>query len=401
MKKKLLPFAAIALIFLLLVGILLAANYSITPRLSGGESFRVSWMGARIFLFEQSNPYTSDAAQETQIEIYGHPAKEGEYPYRLDIPFYLLVFYFPFAFIENFDLARALWMSFAEIALFGVGVLSIYLAEWRTSRINISLFFAALFFSFYGLYPLFEGSGAIFTALILLASLVAFREKWDEVLGILLIFGTFHLQSGGLLFFFILFFLITSKRWKIFTILGMTLIALFGITLIILPNWIIPFASSLLANSRVGQGFLLSETLQIWRPDDGLLIANILKWVSIFILFIEWRTVRGRDFQHILWVASLSIAITPFLEIHITPALFTLLFFPLALFLKTAQSRWKNAKWGIPVFLLFLLSSWIVFLKASHALEMLTFIFPFILLLALYWIRWWLIRPPRTWADQL
>ncbi|MCK5784873.1 MAG: hypothetical protein KAH06_10515, partial [Desulfobacterales bacterium] len=182
MKKKLLPFASLALISFLLIGILLAANYSITPRLSGREHFRVSWMGARTFLFEQNNPYTAESARETQIAIYGHPAKDGEYPYRLDTPFYLLVFYFPFAFIEDFNFARALWMSFAEIALFGAGLLSIHLAEWKTSRVNKALFFVALLFSFYGLYPLLEGGGAIFTSLILLASLAAFREKQEEVL---------------------------------------------------------------------------------------------------------------------------------------------------------------------------------------------------------------------------
>ncbi len=380
---------------------MLAANYSITPDLSGGEHFRVSWMGARIFLFEQANPYVAESARETQIEIYGHPAKEGEYPYRLDTPFYLLIFYFPFALIENFDLARALWMSFAEIALFGVGLLSIHLAEWKTSRVNKVLFFVALFFSFYGLYPLLEGGGAIFTALILLASLVAFREKWDDVLGILLVLGVSHPQSGGILFLFIIFLLFTSRRWKALSVSVMTLIALLGITLIILPDWIAPFAGSLLANLRAGKGLLFNETLQIWRPDDGILIANIIKWISILVLLVEWRTARGRGFQHILWVASLSLILTPFLGVRITSAFFTLLFLPLVLLLKTAQSRWKSAKWIIPISFLFLLSSWVVFLQSSQALEMLTFSLPLILLIALYWMRWWLIRPPRTWADQL
>ena len=401
MKKKLLPFAAAALIFLLLVGILLAANYSITPRLSGGESFRVSWMGARTFLFEQNNPYLAESARETQIAIYGHPAKEGEYPYRLDTPFYLLILYFPFAFIENFDFARALWMSFSEIALFGIGYLSIHLAEWKTSRINLAFFFTALLLSFYGLYPLLEGSGAIFTALILLSSLIAFREKEDEVLGILLVFGVSYLQNGGLLFALILFLLITSKRWRVLSVSVMTLIALLGVSLIILPDWILPFASSLRANLSIGQGIFFGEALQIWRPDDGLLIANIIKWLSLLILILEWRTVRGRNFQHILWVSSLSLVIMPFLGIRTTPALFTLLFFPLALILKTAEVRWQYAKWGTVIASLLLLFSWEIFLQSSHALEILTFIFPLILFLALYWMRWWLVRPPRTWADQL
>ena len=401
MKKKLKTFVRFTLFLLLLVGVLFAINYALTPKLSGGEDFLVPWMGARTFLFEHNNPYTSDFSEEIQIEIYGHSARDGEYPYRLDIPFHLLFFYFPFALIKDFALARALWMSFAEMALFGVGLLSIYLADWKISNLNLTLFFTVLFFSFYGFYPLLAGSSAIFTALILLLSLIAFREKWDEILGILLLFSSIHLQNGGLLFFFLLFLIITSRRWRVLSISAMSLIVLLGITLIIFPDWMIPYASSLRANLRIGQGFLLSETLLIWRPDDGVLIAKIIKWVSLLLLIFEWRAVRGREFKHILWVASLSLVITPFLGIRISPALYPFLFFPIALTFKTVEDRWKRAKWFIPLALFMLLSTWGVFLFAPHALEILAFLFPFTLLLALYWMRWWLVRPPRMWADQL
>jgi len=32
--------------------------------------------------------------------------------------------------------------------------------------------------------------------------------------------------------------------------------------------------------------------------------------------------------------------------------------------------------------------------------ELLLVLPPFLTLLALYWMRWWAIRPPRIWADQ-
>ena len=384
------------------MGILLAANYSITPNLSGGESFRVSWMGARSFLFDKANPYSVEVAKETQVAIYGHPAKEGEYPYRLDIPFYLLILYFPFAYIENFDLARALWMSFSEVALLGVGFLSVYLAEWKTSRLNLVFFFGSIFLSFYGLTPLLEGSRAVFTSLILLSSLVAFREGWDEVLGILLVFSISYFQNGGILFLFILFLLITSKRWTVLSISLMTLVALLGSSLIILPNWMIPFASSLRANIEIKQGLLLSETLQTWRNDDGLLIANLIKWTSLLILFFEWRIARSRNFQHILWVASFSIVITPFLGFRMTNSFYPFLFFPLALIFKIAQDRWHQAKWGIPLALFFILMAWGISWSIAPVSEIiLAYLIPTFLLLFLYWVRWWLLRPPRTWADQV
>jgi hypothetical protein len=399
--KKIISIVVVALAFSLLVGILFRINYLITPELSGGDSFRVPWMGARTFLFTENNPYIAETAVGTQIAIYGQPAEESQYPYRLDTPFYLLLFLFPFALIKDFDLARALWMSFAEISLFGVGFLSIYLSEWKGSHVSFALFFSTLFLSFYGLYPLLEGSGTIFTALVLFFALIALREKWDEVLGILLIFSTIHLQNGALLLFFILFLVIVARRWRVFSIFAMSFVVVIFITLIIFPDWIIPFAGSLRANLRVGQGLLFSETLQVWRPDDGKMIANIIKWIALLLLFIEWRSARGGDFSRLLWVASLSIVMTPFLNIRTTPDLFPYFFLPLALFLKTIRSRWENAKWVIPVLLMLLLSSWVVFSQSVYAFEMLTFALPLILAISLYWMRWWIIRPARTWVDQI
>jgi len=402
LKDKILALTAIFLICSLFFGILLWVNFNIVPHLPDGESFLVPWMGARSFLLEQANPYTLDAARETQIAIYGHPAGEGEYPYRLDIPLNVLFLYFPFGLIKNFDLARTLWMSFAEIALFAVGFLSINLAGWKTSLVNKIIYFLALFFSFYGLYPLIEGSGAIFVALTLLLILLATREGWDGILGILLAFGALRWQNGGLFFILIIFWLIKSRRWRVFGILAMSLAALLGASFIIIPGWFAPFASSIVANLLAAQGFLFSEIIQIWNPADGNLIANIIKWILLLILFLEWRAARDQDFQRFFWVASLSLAIPPFLNINITPIFYTILFFPLALVFKIAEDRWpRQAKWGIPLVMISLLLSWGFFNRAAYGLQLLTFILPLFLFIALYWLRWWHIHSPRTWVDEI
>lgn len=401
MLKKTLPYFLILLAFILLIGILFVVNARLTSQLAGGDALRVPWMGARAFLFEGENPYTAEFAQEVQVALAEQPASEAEAPRRLDIPFYLLVFYFPFAYIENFDLARALWMSFAELALFGIGWLSITLSAWKASRLNLLLFFCALFFGFYGLYPLLEGSGAIFTALILFVAWLAFREGWDEILGFLLLLGTIHLQQGGILLFFLLFLLLNQRRWRVFSIFGMSLIAVIGLSLFLLSDWLIPFAAALRNNARIEQGFLWRETLQTLFPERGVLAAQILRVLAAIVLFFEWRAARGTEAHHLLWFASLSLSITPFLGIPLTPALFPFLFLPLALIFHLAQDRWRRARWIISLILFAFPVLWLVPLRAPESLDLLFFAFPFFLTLALYWLRWWHFRPPRTWADRI
>ncbi len=401
MKEKFLTGIFLVLVLAVLIGSLTWINYQVLPQLPGGEEFRAPWMSARTFLFEGNSPYTLAVAQEAQIAIYGRPAQTGENPYYFNIPFYFLFLYFPFAAIDSFDLARALWMSLAEISLAASLFLSQHLVQWKTSRLLTTLFYLALLFSFYSLYPITSGSGAVFTALILLLSLLALREGWDEVLGILLVFGTFRLQSGGILFLLILFWVVITRRWRALSITLMTLFLFVVVSLMLLPNWIMPFFRSVLANIRAEQGFLFSELLKIWQPENADLIAQILRWAVVVILFIEWRAARGKDFQRLIWVASLSLALFPFLNLRVNPLFYTTLFLPLALVFKIADNRWEvRARWGISLILLLLLSAWGLFLRFENTLQILSFALPAFLFLALYWLRWWFIRPPRTWHDE-
>lgn len=399
--KKNLPYLLLILLFLLILGLLFAFNALITSKVPGGDLFRAQWAGARAFLVEGRNPYSATVIEQTQRTIYGRPAVEGEYPYRLQVPIYLLIFYFPFAYIENFELARALWMSFAELALFGIGWLSLQCSAWKPSRLNLALFFSALFLSFYGLYPLLDGDNALFAALLLLILWFVFQQGWDEVLGVLLLFGTIQLQQGGILFFYMLFLLLVQRRWRVFSILAMTLVPVIIVSLVFLPHWILPFLGGLQANLRAGDGFLWRETLQALSPERGELIFQLLRGMGIIALFLEWRISRHKDSQQLIWFAALSLSIMPFLGVRLTPALFPLLFLPLALVFQIAEDRWKHARWIISLILLAAFPLWLIPLHIPESLDLLFFAFPLFLTIALYWMRWWYFRPPRTWADRI
>ncbi|MBE3040695.1 MAG: hypothetical protein IMZ62_18010, partial [Chloroflexi bacterium] len=65
--------------------------------------------------------------------------------------------------------------------------------------------------------------------------------------------------------------------------------------------------------------------------------------------------------------------------------------------------------WGVAglVLLAIFFGFWIItaslFLAgASAALnDVLALVLPVLLVLGLYWMRWWAVRPPRTWSDSL
>jgi hypothetical protein len=82
----------------------------------------------------------------------------------------------------------------------------------------------------------------------------------------------------------------------------------------------------------------------------------------------------------------------------------------LILFLSILAERWSRpGRWGLAAFVLIavFLGFWVIteglYLARSNAAlnEVLVLVFPFLLVVGLYWMRWWAVRPPRTWSDSL
>jgi hypothetical protein len=147
-----------------------------------------------------------------------------------------------------------------------------------------------------------------------------------------------------------------------------------------------------------------------WWPVVGPRFGWLLTGVLLVILFIESRNVRHKDFRHFLWTSSIILAITPLIGFPVIPQSYTLLFFPLILFLSILAERWSRpGRWGVAAFVLIaiLLGFWGItaglFLVGSYAAlsQVLALLFPFLLVVGLYWMRWWAVRPPRTWSDSL
>src|SRR5512144_890960 len=107
---------------------LLAANIEIARVLPGGEWFFMRWSGARAFLIEKIEPYSTEIAERTQEVAYGRPAFSSEYGYVLNDPFYMVLLYTPLALLKDFALARGIWMLLSEIALVGTIVFAFNLA---------------------------------------------------------------------------------------------------------------------------------------------------------------------------------------------------------------------------------------------------------------------------------
>jgi hypothetical protein len=104
-----------------------------------------------------------------------------------------------------------------------------------------------------------------------------------------------------------------------------------------------------------------------------------------------------------LWVACLSLSITPFLGLPTSPENYATLVLPISLFILLVEERWEAG--GKAIIFTFLtivfVGLWFIFLSAKNPYLAMYLPAPAIAIIVLYWIRWWATQPPRTWIDTI
>ena len=232
--------------------------------------------------------------------------------------------------------------------------------------------------------------------------LLAIREGWDEVLGVLLVLSTFHPEKGGLVFLLVLFWILVERRSRAIIVAVMSLISILVISFLLLPGWIPPYYEIVSTGLQHDNSFLLSDFIRPCFPEKGFIVAHVIRWLALLVLLAEWVKVRKRDFYHLMWTAAFSVVILPYLNLHISTYFLSIFLFPLPLLFKSAEERWgKLMKWFANLFLFLILSAWFIFRDVENINNVLVLVYPTLLLVGLYWVRWWSLGTPHTWMDEV
>jgi hypothetical protein len=404
--KEILILLAVVLLGLFLVAGLVGVNYWAAGRYGQGENFLPAWNGARAFLFENLDPYTRTIAERTQAVVYGRIAAQGEYPFYLDIPFPLLVFFIPFAFIPDPEWARTVWMTLSEIGLMLLCIIALRLADWRPERRFLVFALAFSLTWLYSLIYILEGSFSAVLILALMAALLAMRGFRDELAGFLLAISAMKWETTILLWIIIIIGAYSTKRWRVFYGMGMTWFVLGAIGFLIYPDWFWPFLRSVAGNWRAGEFLTFNSAMIGWIPGFGKAISLLIIALLLLLLMIDWyASLRSRDFRRVAWAAALAIAITPIIGLPVVSSNIVTLLFPIFFILPFVWERWEKRSYLAAVILGFffytvpLLFGWLKVTDRLNLKGMDLFVPSMICIISLYWIRWTLIRPPRTWLD--
>lgn len=403
--------------FFILTGIVLilvlyglaSVNYYLANRLPESGEFYLLRTGGQAFLFNRLEPYSGSVAEQVQVHVYGQPAVQGEDPYILDIPFHLLILFFPLAVFPEVAMARAFWMALLEIALMGFIYFNFRSFNRRVPYIFIGFVSLAAFSSYYAYRAFLEGSPSILLGLAYVGIALALYGGFDEVAGALMVFSAIQLEIGGLFLFFVTLWAFWEKRWRVFLGAGMLAFILLVISLLLYPGWFLPFIRAAWNSFKVGFGYSIHDILfQAW-PQWGGTIGWVLTAVLIVTLGSEWRATRGADVNRFLWTMCFTLAATPLLGQHIEMDQLVPLSLPVMMVILVSRERWKKLGNGIAILLLLLYFGlpWLIYLRGVPQLfnldtdQTLFILWPVLGVLGLYWVRWWMVRPPRTWFDDL
>ncbi|MCC6569507.1 MAG: hypothetical protein IT315_09735 [Anaerolineales bacterium] len=396
------------LLLFLALAALLALNIFLARTLPGGEWLSLRWNGARAFMFEGIEPYNTAVAERVQSLVYGRTALASEYGYVLNDPFYIVLLYAPLAVFSDFSIARGIWMLFAEAALIGTVLLTLRLLEWQAPRWTLVCLFVFALFGYYSLLPLLSASPTIFFTFIYIAILLAFRSFNDELAGGLLALLIYQWEVGALFFLFVIVLIVANKRWAVLTGLSMALFVLLAVSFLMKPDWVLPYIRATLSDWYRGAALNFNSILEFWFPASKLPLGAIFSVVLLMIVFIEMLRAAQEHFRRITWVACLSLAATPLLGFPIFPSNYAALLPAFILILLLVSERW-NRRQIMAGFIVFA-SGFLIpfglyyasFVFVSYAYkDLLATLPPIAALLALYWMRWFAVRSPRTWFDQV
>lgn len=383
-----------------MLGGLFWANLLFVQRSSAPLNFLPWWKGANNLLVEGLSPYGEFTTYEIQKMVYGRAAGPAELPLRVDIPLPLLLLFLPLGGFSDMELARAAWMVVLEISLILLVVFSARLAEWRLRWFELLLIFLfGILFSF-SLEALLSASSAILLAMLLFGSIAAANASLDELSGMLLAFSFFEIEIGGLLLLFLLIWAVLNARWRILAGLLMTLTLLVAISFIIDPEWILSFTLAAIINWRASADPSTLSLFTNWFPGLGEQIAWGLTFILLLLLMVESQQALRRGPLQWFWVACLSAAITPLTGLPVKSAGLVMLLPAFLLSVSVLAQRWAViGRWfGLLVLLVVFTVSW---LFANFEVESGFIWISLIAIALLYWVRWWVVRPSRLWADRI
>ena len=394
----------IVIIFLvIIISGLVWGNISYVTKNPGGNDFLVHWVATQNFVYESISPYSDTTALEIQTMVYGRAARPGEHELRPAYPLFSIFLFLPFGLIKNYFIARAIWMTVLEISLFLSVFLLIKVTQLKLDKLLLAAVFVFSIFWYHGLRALINGNAVVLLLFCFVLCIYAIQVKQDELAGIVLGLTMIKPQVGFAFILFIMFWSLINKRYKIiFWFLG-SLTMLIVLSLFLSPTWPIQFLQEVLRYPGYNPPGTPATALAQIMPGIGNRVGLAISILSAIVLMIEWFLGRKSAGIEFVWICSVTLILGQWLNIQTDPGNFIVMLPGLFVVFRLVDDRWPNFGSLINFIILGVLFvvPWGIFLfTLSNEYQpiqspIMFFPVPVLILLALYWVRWWAKNPVK------
>ena len=407
-SRKQLGWIMIILLIAVVFGGLGWVNYQFAKNNPGGNDFLPHYVGARALIFEGVSPYSDEVALEIQNLVFGRPASAGENETRVVYPLYSVLLFAPFALIGEYILARVAWMIFLEISLIATAFMALKLFEWKPKLTMLGFYYLFSIFWYHAFRSLINGNAVILVGLMITGTLYAIKAEKDKIAGILLAFSTIKPNLVILVIIFILIWCLYQKRIQVILWFFGSMVVLTLGGMLVIPNWILQNIWEILSYPAYNPAGSIADVVGNWFPG----MQSIIKWMisgSLGLLLIyEWWIARKQEFHWFLWTVCITLLISQWIGIQTDPGNFIILFSPFVMVIAFLDKRWNKFGSAAAVILMVIVLTglWILFVTTLNydnqpaQSPLLYFPLPGIVLIGLYWIKWWVTGSKQIlWSD--
>jgi len=395
--------------FILLIGLsFLNYRYVVTPAIFR-DQFSPRWLATRLLLTAQIDPYSVEATRTIQQQMSGRFSVPGEDQYLFLYPFYSMALYVPFALIGDNLVARAIWMTFLEVAMLGLAFLSMNLVRWKPPWPVTASFLAFAFIWYHGARALLTSNLAVVAALAIGLCLWGIARDQDLLAGVALGLASMKPQMVVLLIPLVIIWSVSRRRWLLAASATATTLVLFAGSMYFSPDWYIHNLQQI----REYQSYAPPGTIPAILAAQLDLFGRVFGWlitaICCVVLLREWFLVLGKDVDWFLWVAALTLVVTNIIGVRTATENYVALLPAITLIFATWERRITSMGSILIVITMVIMAFgfWALFYISNPADQLLSerlimyIPLPLLLFFMLYWIRWWVTQLHRLPTGNL
>ena len=390
------------IIILLSILSLLIINKYFLIRFANSDDFQIHSALSQLLFFKGISPYSQDISSVLANYFSTRAVTLYSFKILFQLPIYHLIFYLPFSLITDLNWSFIIWLTVNQF-LFLLCIENCFkLLKWDPKNwLKIVLMGTGLI-TFFGVSNFLVPNASIIQLLFLILGIkYLFFEKY-VIAGLFIGLATIDPFNFFIPIVFVLALLISRKQFEvlIWFLISIVLLSLTG--LIFDSGWALKMLRNVFLEGSFYPFIDYNHALLNWI--SKLSSGNIIKFVPILLIiwiFMEYSRLPKQNSNQLFWLLSLVSCINPFVIMRETNYASVLYLFPMVFIVYLWEYHSTGTINKVIYGILFLTATAIPlvslllpgvfsFLENFHSINLINSI---VLIMVLYWIRWWVIKP--------